>query len=223
MSFECINVRFSEVKDMDVVDSNGEKLGRVNDFMFKYEDGKIQLTSVIIGGSRFEELIERIGLKEDQDPIFGVGCIERIEDNVYLKTECDSLSTSYDPTGKQNMSLSKLAKIKVVDSDGFKVGTVTDVWFDSCGDVLLILEGGTFESILEKLKLRPDIDLLLPEYFIKNVSEKEVCLQYTKFQLESTAQEEYQKYKSELATRVEEDDARTRLLKLTGHTRGGVT
>jgi hypothetical protein len=55
------------------------------------------------------------------------------------------------------------------------------------------------------------------------VSDKEVCLQYTKFQLESTAQEEYQKYKNELAARVEEYDARTRLLKLTGHTRGGVT
>ncbi len=223
MSFECISVRFSEIKDMDVLDSNGEKMGRVNDFMFKYEDGKIQLTSVIIGGSRFEELLERIGIRPDDDPIFGVGCIDRIEDAVYLKTECDSLSDSYDPTGKNNMSLAKLARIKVIDSDGFKTGTVTDVWFDSCGDVLLVLEGGTFESILERLKLRPDIDLLLPEYFIENVSEKEVCLKYTKFQLEATAQDEYQKYKDELSSHEREKDARTEPIRLTGHPPRGFT
>ncbi|MGY5875641.1 MAG: PRC-barrel domain-containing protein, partial [Candidatus Thorarchaeota archaeon] len=154
MTFECVSVRFSDIKNMDVLDSNGEKLGRANDFLFEWKDGKIALQSVIMGGNRLEEFLESIGIKTENDPVFGVDCIERIEDAVYLKSECASLGESYNPEGgkPEFLKLSKLSKIKVIDSDGFKVGNVIDVWFDSCSEVHLLLGGGFLEETLEKLR-----------------------------------------------------------------------
>lgn len=215
--FQCCDMKFSEMNGKDIVDSTGEKIGRVIDFAFDYVDEQIRLTSVVMGGSRIEEFLESIGVKEDDDPFFQLGCIDRFEeDKLHLAVECSNLDGTYSADGlaKNEMRLSNLAKLPVIDSDGMEVGKIEDVWFDADNRIWLIVGGGIFGEILGKLRISADFDLLVPPEFVTSVSQKEIRLKYTKFQLESTCEEEYQKYKREISSRHKPKDAKHTLLKL---------
>jgi hypothetical protein len=133
-----------------------------------------------------------------------------------LKDTLDS-----DVIGANDMKMSDLSKIKVTDSDGFKIGNAIDVWFDTSGDLWLVLGGGFLEETLESLNAQPDIDLLVPSYAVKNMSRKDICLKWTKFQLESNAQDEYEKYKREISSKWEPQDARYTQLRLFPGPSGG--
>lgn len=214
--FQCCDMKFSELKGKDVIDNSGEKIGRVSDLIFSYADNKLELRSVSIGGSRIEEFLESIGVKEDDDPIFTFDCVDRFEENaLHLGVECANLGPPVS-VGEQEMKLSTLSKMQINDSDGMKVGNIIDVWFDTDGHMWFVVGGGVFEELLERMKIRPDIDLLVPQEFIDNISESDISLKYTKFQLEATCQKEYDRYKREVASRHEPGDARHEMLRLGG-------
>lgn len=217
--FNCCELKFSDIKNKDVTDANGEKVGRVIDFIVRFTDNKIALKSVVLGGGRIEELLESLGLRPDKDPVFQLDCIDSISDIVHLKVDVNTLKTTLDPSAMEtgDMKMSDLAKLKVVDSDGFKVGNVMDVWFDDNTKPWLVIGGGFIEETLEKLGAQPDIDLLLPEEFISEIREKEICLKWTRFQLEATCNDEYTKYKHELESRAEPGDARSTMIRLISH------
>ncbi|TFH11279.1 MAG: hypothetical protein E4H14_01000 [Candidatus Thorarchaeota archaeon] len=62
----------------------------------------------------------------------------------------------------------------------------------------LVLGGGFFEELLEKIRAQPDIDLLVPMDFIESIELKTITLNKTKFEFESTCEDEYKKTKKEL-------------------------
>lgn len=217
--FNCCELKFSDIKNKDVTDASGEKVGRVVDFIVRFADNRIDLKSVVLGGGRIEELLESLGLRPDKDPVFQLDCIDSISDIVHLRVDVNTLKTTLDPSAMEagDMKMSELAKLKVVDSDGFKVGNVMDVWFDDNTKPWLVIGGGFIEETLEKLGAQPNIDLLLPEEFISEIREKEICLKWTRFQLKATCEEDYERYKHELESRAEPGDARSTMIKLISH------
>ena len=62
----------------------------------------------------------------------------------------------------------------------------------------LVLGGGFFEELLEKLRAQPDIDLLVPMDSIDTITTKAITLNVNKFELESTCQNEYERMKKQL-------------------------
>jgi sporulation protein YlmC with PRC-barrel domain len=219
-------MKYSDLKNKRVVDAKGESIGKVIDFVFSYKKNIVDIKSILIGGSRVEEILEAIGAKPDIDPVFQVDCIDHIdEEAVHLHTTGESLKTTLDPATieEDDMKLSKLAKLKVIDSDGLNVGNVIDVWFDESGELWLVLGGGFLEEALEKLRIQPDIDLLVPQDYIQDITQKEIHLKWTKFQLESNCEKEYEKLKKQSADRAEPRDARYTQIKLSGLPSRGVS
>jgi sporulation protein YlmC with PRC-barrel domain len=216
-------MKYSEIRGKDVVDSKGEKVGEIMDMIFSYSDNKIELKYLVLGGGRIEELLEAIGARSDIDPVCNLDSIEKIEDKVYLNVDRESLKKTLDPgvIGENDIKFSALSDIKIIDSDNFKIGFVIDVWFDDKGVIWLVLGGGFFEELLERLRVQPDIDLLVPPHFIETLNNNEIKLTVSRFQLESTCEDENKKLQKMLEGEAPHDDARYAQLKLgSGPSRG---
>ena len=213
---QCCELKYSEIRSKDVVDSKGEKVGEVMDWIFDCSNNKLDLKYIVLGGGLVEELLESIGARPDIDPVIKRDDVDSISDKVYLKVDGESLKKTIDPgvLTETDITFSKLSDIKVIDSDGFKVGFVIDIWFDLDNMMWLLLGGGFLEELLERLKIQPDIDLLVPPHFIENLNSNEIKLSITKFQLESTCEDEYKKLKKQLLADAPHDDARSAQLKL---------
>ena len=87
-----------------------------------------------------------------------------------------------------NIKLSELQKRRVVDADGVRVGQVVDVWLDEDQSMWLVVGGGFLEETLERLHIRPDMDLLVPSQWIVEM-EDEIRLKVSKFQLQATCED----------------------------------
>jgi hypothetical protein len=160
----------------------------------------------VLGGGMIEELLESIKAKPDIDPVCNVEDLASISDKVYLEVSKESLKKTIDPgvMGEYDVKFGKFKELDVLDSDGLKLGNVIDLWFDLKSRLWLVLGGGFFEELLEKLKAQPDIDLLVPMDFIKTVTTKAITIDRTKFELESTCEDEYARMKQELLAKEAE-------------------
>jgi len=197
---KCCNMKFSEMKNKDVIDSTGKRVGRLIDFHFNWEAGKVQLKSIVLGGSKIEEFLESIRVKADIDPFFSLDVVDRFEDGkLHLSVEYKKLSKPV-KLGTKEMRLSDLSKLKIIDADGNKIGNIIDAWFDANGRVQFIIGGGFFEELFERFHIKPDIDLIVTQEFIKEISSDKINLKLTKYQLESTCEVEWNKLKHELTT-----------------------
>ncbi|MFX1559653.1 MAG: PRC-barrel domain-containing protein [Promethearchaeota archaeon] len=213
---KCVELKYSDIRGKDVVDSKGEKVGEVQDWIFGCGENKLNPKYIVLGGGRIEEFLESIGVRPDIDPVVNLEDVGSITDQVYLKVDRESLKKTIDPGvhDEADYTFSKLTDIKVVDSDGIKIGFVIDIWFDEDGTMWLLLGGGFFEELLERLRAQPDIDLLVPPHFIESIDRDKIRLTVSKFQLESTCEDEYQKLQRQLAGAEPHDDARYEQLKL---------
>jgi len=199
--FQCCNMKYSEIRHKDVIDSNGEKVGDIIDCIVDISENKIALKHLVLGGGIIEELLESIKARPDIDPVCNVDDLDSISDKVYLKVNKETLKKTIDPgvISETDLNFSKLGKLKVVDADGLKIGNIIDLWFDLNSRMWLVLGGGFIEELLEKLRVQPEIDLLVPMDFIKTITTDAITLNKTKFELESTCEDEYAKVKKELA------------------------
>lgn len=201
--FKAANIKFSEVKNKDILDRSGQKIGRVIDFHFSCEDDKFTLKSIVMGGSRIEEFLESIGVKKDIDPFFSLDVIDRYEnDQLHLKVDYEKLTEPV-KLGENEKLLTHLSKCAIVDSDKNKIGNIIDVVFDDKGRPWFVIGGGFFEEFSERIGLRPDIDLLVPQEFVSSMSTSEMCIKYSKYQLSTTAEKEWEAYKRDLVTKPE--------------------
>ena len=98
-------------------------------------------------------------------------------------------------THRFNVKLGELLRRPVTDSDGIRVGNVEDVWLEDDDSIWLVVGGNIIEEILGKLKIRPDIDLLVPTEAIDEVTDREINLKWTTFQLESSTTAERHRYR----------------------------
>ncbi|MFW9768566.1 MAG: PRC-barrel domain-containing protein [Candidatus Thorarchaeota archaeon] len=222
---KCVELKYSDIRGKDVIDSDGDTVGEVIDWIFDCTANKLNPKYLVLGGGRVEELLESIGLKPDIDPVVSLEDVDSISDKVYLKVDGDTLKNKMDPgvLCSDDIPFTRLSEIKVVDDDNFKIGFVIDIWFDEDNMMWLVLGGGFLEEILERLGAQPDIDLLVPPHFIESIGKKEIRLNVSKFQLESTCEDEFKKYQRQLQGAKPHDDARYAQLRLgTGPGRGFV-
>ncbi|MHA2067661.1 MAG: PRC-barrel domain-containing protein, partial [Candidatus Thorarchaeota archaeon] len=145
----------------DVVDLNGDVIGRINDLTFTF-DGKFKLSKFILAGSKFEEFLESIKVRPDNDPVFHASMIKSVSDRIHLDTTKNSLKTTLDEGAIEDNEIrfSDLKKMQIIDKNGEKVGKALEMDFDADGKVCVIAGGGFIEEKLEALGIKADIDIL---------------------------------------------------------------
>lgn len=201
--FKVQDTKFSEMKNKAILDQKGQKIGRVVDFHFKFDAGKIELKSIVMGGGRIEEFLESVGLRADIDPFFAINQVDRFEDDqLYLNVEYEKLDKPVE-LGKNEMRFTDLCKCTIIDSDTNKIGKINDVVFDEKSRPWFVIGGGFFEEFSERVGLRPDIDLLVPQEYVAKLSSDTMNIKYSKYQLTTTAQQDWEQYKRDLTAKPE--------------------
>lgn len=159
------------LKKYDVLDSSGEKIGKIGDMTFKFEGDSLKLTQFVLAGPKWEEILEAIKIKPDRDPVFNSSLIVKVDDKIHLNTTSNSLKTTLDQGAitESEILLSQLEKLRILDKDGVNVGKLVDIDFDVNGTVSLIVGGGFFEEKLEAAGLKPDIDIIVPAKVISEI------------------------------------------------------
>jgi len=109
------------------------------------------------------------------------------------------------------VKLSELQRRAVTDVDGVRVGYVEDVWLEDDGTVWLVVGGNFIEELLVKLHIRPDIDLLVPSDAIEKITDREIALKWTTFQLEATCEDCWTREKERLVRASAQPDRYTGL------------
>ena len=175
-----------EIRNCDVVDSSGEKVGRINDMTFTF-DGTLKLSQFILAGSKWEEFLESAKIRPDEDPVLSASLITRIGDTVQLNTNVNSLKTTLDEGSIEldEIRWSDLSKMDIFDKDDVKVGRAVDVDFDTDGKASLIVGGGLVEETLESVGLKSDVDILVPSGHITAIRGK-IILSVSKDDLQLT-------------------------------------
>ncbi len=175
-------LRFKQIKNLPVYDKNNEKLGKLQDVIFKYSENGCKLVKFVIGGSFFEELAESLGLRPDIDPIFSVDNIKLVTNNkIVLNVAKDELKSTHidkDAISEDEIKLSKLENIKIYDANEIEVGSIIDLKFHD-GSFKFIIGDGFFKESLETIGLRDDIDFLLSPEYISNVNNDKIVLKKT--------------------------------------------
>lgn len=160
------------LKNADVVDSNGDVIGRISDMTFTF-DGKFKLSKFILAGSRFEEFLESIKVRPDHDPVFDASMIKSVSDHVHLDTSKNDLKTTLDQDAitSDEIRFSKLQKMAIIDKNGEKVGKALEMDFDVEGKVCVVAGGGFVEEKLEAVGIKADIDILVPGMAIDSIGD----------------------------------------------------
>ena len=114
-----------------------------------------------------------------------------------------------------NVRLSELQRKRVIDSAGTRIGHVNDIWLEQDGSFSLIVGGGFIQETLQRLHVRPEIDLLVPPEWIESVGADEIIRRWTRFQLESTCQECWDREKERLFSGLAAEPDRQEALRLT--------
>ncbi len=210
---QCCNMKYSEIRNKEVIDTNGEKVGNVIDVIFDISNNNIELKYFVLGGGIIEELLESIGARPDIDPVCSVDNIESISDKVYLNTKKSTLLKTIDKDviTATDIKFSELGKIKINDSDGFKIGNIIDLWFDTNSTMWFLIGGGFFEELLEKIRAQPDCDLIVPAELISEINKDSIKFGQTKYQLESTCVTEYEREKNRLAHEKDKEKQMARI------------
>ncbi|MFX1560136.1 MAG: PRC-barrel domain-containing protein [Promethearchaeota archaeon] len=175
-----------DLRNCDVVDSSGQKVGRINDMTFTF-DGQFKLEQFVLAGSAWEEFLESVKVKPDKDPLFDASMIRKIGDKVQLETNVNALKTTLDEGAipKGEIRWSELSKKHIVDKDDVSVGKAVDIDFDLDGTAALTVGGGMIEESLEKIGLKDDIDIIVPAETIESIGDK-IKLKVSKDELQLT-------------------------------------
>lgn len=161
-----------DLRECDVVDSTGEKVGRIGDMTFTF-DGELRLSQFILEGSAWEEFLESVGVRPDMDPVFDGTLIHRLGDRIELNTSRNGLKSTLDkdaiPTGE--IRLSSLEDMDILDENGIVVGRAVDIDFDVNGKASLTVGGGFIEETLESLGFKKDVDIIVPASTIDAITD----------------------------------------------------
>lgn len=145
------------------MDSVGKKIGQIDEMTFTF-DGELKFSHFILAGPVWEEVLEAIKLKPDQDPVFDSSAISKVDRHIHLETTANRLSTTLEKgaISDDEIRLSELEKLDIIDKNDVKVGRAIDVDFDVDGCASIIAGGGFVEEKLEAVGLKDDVDVIVP-------------------------------------------------------------
>jgi sporulation protein YlmC with PRC-barrel domain len=210
-SFSC-----SELKKRDVVDSAGRKIGHMGDLTFTF-DKTLKLSQFVLAGPAWDAFLGPTKERPSRDPVLAATVIKKMSDKVYLDTTASSLAPVLGKGAikSDEIRLSKLEKIEILDKDGANVGHTVDVHFDVDGTVSLIVGGSFIEEHLESAGIKRDIDIIVPSTTIASIGDK-VRLMVSKEVLGKTVSDALRKKEPEVkkakeAKETQRDVAKVRL------------
>lgn len=182
-------LKFSQIKNCDITDLNGKKIGRLIDAVFRKSSTGLDLTKFVVGGSRWEEMLEDLKIKKDVDPVFPVSLIDSISPKrIKLKVERSELKSTaidLDAIETDEIKLSGLSKMKLYDDQKEHIGNIIDVKFYD-QSFKFIVGDGFFQELIEDLGLAADIDYLLNPEFVSEITHKAINLTTSKANMKST-------------------------------------
>lgn len=151
-------------------------IGHIIDVVFDQEH---QLHSFIIGGTRWEEFRESLGIIDDIDPVIPINIISAVkEDTIEVKIAKEKLHHKLEEgiIPEKSFTYNNLKRKKIFDSKDNKFGKIINMGFLPNGKTVLIIGGSWFEELMENLGFRKNIDLLLPFEKIDSIDENNIRL-----------------------------------------------
>ena len=161
---QSLNCR--QLRKYDVVDSTGEKIGRIGEMTFTF-DKELKLSHFILVGSRWDAWVDWV----DFFPIFNASHITKITDKIHLDTTANDLRIAIDDDVSEEHSLSNLEGMDIYDKEGLKVGNIIDIDFDVDGMASFTVGGGIIEETLEAIGLKADIDIIVPANTVESITD----------------------------------------------------
>ncbi|MHA2374062.1 MAG: PRC-barrel domain-containing protein [Candidatus Thorarchaeota archaeon] len=128
------------MKKKNVVDSTGKKIGHISDLTFTFDE-ELKIAHFILAGTLWEEFLEAVHLKPDEDRIFNSSVIKKVDKHIHLDTTANSLVTTMD---------------KEVDADG---------------RASIMAGDGFLAEKLEAIGLKDDVDIIVPYNVITSIGE----------------------------------------------------
>ncbi|HUU77869.1 MAG TPA: hypothetical protein VMX55_05950 [candidate division Zixibacteria bacterium] len=166
----------SDLRKKTILCSDGLKFGRVVDIVF---DSVMNLHSFIIGGTRWEEFREALGIIDDFDPVLPIGLIQEITDKeiiINAKKEDLKHKLQVGVFPEKSFSYSSLKRKKIFDEQKRRIGKIANLLFVPCGEPAFIIGGNWFEEAGEKIGFKENTDLLLPMAYIKKIDDEGIKL-----------------------------------------------
>ncbi len=175
---------FTDLKNRKVFGSKDQEVGRIIDFVV---NDKFEVTKLILGGSRIEELRERIGLKPDDDPVLPVEQLGEptSEGNYKLSHDGDKLQSKLEEgvISKNEYMFSNLRKLDVKSNDNNSIGKIVDAIFCEDDSICFVLGDSRFVEFLERIGIAGNYDLLLPASEISKIEDDKIVINKTKDEL----------------------------------------
>ena len=184
-----LETTYSDLRKFTVVDRNGSEVGKPIDIVFETDTDV--LTKMILGGSFIEELKEKLGFKEDDDPVVPVETIKGVDNQIItLNVSKEDLGNKLEKGVFENNELlfSAVSRYTVHASDDEKLGRFIDAIIHVDNSLSFIIGDSMFKEFLEKVGLTPDLELLVPCTQIKDIdpNSKKVTLSVTREMLLTT-------------------------------------
>jgi sporulation protein YlmC with PRC-barrel domain len=174
------------LKDKDVLDSSGRKIGKVDDFTFLF-DGELKFSRFTMAGSLWQEFLEALNLKPDHAHVFDSAVIKKVDAHIHLDTTANDLTAVEEGAAllDDEIRFSELEALDIIDKDDVRVGRAIDVDFDVDGRASIIAGGGFIEEKLEAVGLKEDVDIIVPSDVITSIDDS-IRLSVSKDELETT-------------------------------------
>lgn len=184
---------YSVLKKKKVIDNEGNTVGK-NLLDVIFSPNLKEMTHWIVGGGFLEELMEDIKLKKDIDPVFSADSIEEIYKDIKLSVKKSELRAVIEGgIPGSHYRFTDLSKMDVVDKNGSRIGNVIDAAFFDEDNLSFVIGGSTMEEFLEKIRVIPDVDLIVPSHNITSVKDNKISLNLTREMLATTVQADIKK------------------------------
>ncbi|MHA1440556.1 MAG: PRC-barrel domain-containing protein [Candidatus Heimdallarchaeota archaeon] len=170
---DCITI--SDLRKKAVISSDGLKIGKIVDVVFTTD---CKLHSFIIGGSRWEEIREKLGLIEDIDPVIPVESVKTVKDVILLDIPKEKL-LNYTDEGvipENAFTYSTMKRKNIFDGREQRFGKIVNLVFAPTGEAAFIIGGSIFEEVMESLGIKENVDLFLPITNVHEVIDKRIKL-----------------------------------------------
>lgn len=186
MRTEGRGLLFSELSKFEVKDSENNIIGRVGDLLLDKSD--LNVNSLILYGSKLEEKLEALHLRDDVDPIIPINIINRdliksakIQTTI-TKDKIDTTYTGWKPPDDL-LQFSKLKKTNVVDKNDKIIGRIVDMIFHSKEGYTFVIGGSKFIEFLHRFNLNHNHDLLIPQKYFTKCDYKQISISVDKTEL----------------------------------------
>ncbi len=176
----------NEMKNKDVLDSNGKKIGRIGDLTFTF-DGDLKISHFMLAGPVWETFLENLHLRKNHNRVFDTSIIQKIDRHIHLTLSAEELASIKDETSipDEEIRFSKMEKLNITDKNQVKVGHAIDVDIGTDGCASIIAGGSFIEEKLEAIGLKDDVDIIIPCSVITTIGDS-IELSVLKEELGST-------------------------------------